>query len=112
MWLRHPLTGVGAGNYELELPYYGVLGVRTHANSWYLQSLAEGGVLLFAATIGILAAFVAAFARAIRRSPWIAGALAGTVALSLHQTADYLVFFPKVGGTWWVLAGIACAALP
>ncbi|MBV8283991.1 MAG: O-antigen ligase family protein [Candidatus Eremiobacteraeota bacterium] len=112
MFLRHPLTGVGAGNYELELPFYGVLGVRTHANSWYLQSLAEGGILLFGATLAMLAAFAVTFARAVRRSPWISGALAGALALALHQIADYLVFFPKIGGTWWVLAGIACAALP
>ena len=111
MWLRHPVLGVGAGNFELELPFYGVLGVRTHANSWYLQSLAEGGTLLFAATLAILAAVVAAFARTVRRSPWILGALAATLALSLHQTVDYLVFFPKIGGTWWVLLGIAAAAL-
>lgn len=110
MWLRHPLLGVGAGNYELELPFYGVPGVRTHANSWYLQSLAEGGIALFAATAAILAAIAIAFGRAVRRSPWIAGAVAASVAICLHQTVDYLIFFPKVGMTWWVLLGIAAAA--
>ncbi|HKE37769.1 MAG TPA: O-antigen ligase family protein [Candidatus Baltobacteraceae bacterium] len=110
MWRAHPLLGVGAGNYELELPFYGVLGVRTHANSWYLQSLAEGGILLFGATIAVVASIVAALSRALRRSPWIAGAAAASVAICLHQIADYLVFFPKVGMTWWLLLGIAAAA--
>jgi O-antigen ligase len=110
MWRRHPLVGVGAGNYELELPFYGVLGVRTHANSWYLQSLAEGGILLFGATIAVIAAIGAAFGRELRRSPWIAGAVAASLAICLHQIADYLVFFPKVGMTWWLLLGIAAAA--
>ena len=110
MWMRHPLLGVGAGNYELELPFYGVLGVRTHANSWYLQSLAEGGALLFAATLAILATIAAAFAGALRRSPWILGATAASLAICLHQITDYLVFFPKVGMTWWLLLGIAAAA--
>lgn len=110
MWRRHPLFGVGAGNYELELPFYGVLGVRTHANSWYLQSLAEGGILLFGATVAVAGAIVAVFAREVRRSPWIAGAAAASLAICLHQIADYLVFFPKVGMTWWLLLGIAAAA--
>jgi O-antigen ligase len=110
MWRRHPLLGIGAGNYELELPFYGVLGVRTHANSWYLQSLAEGGILLFGATIAIVAAIGAAFAQRLRSSPWIAGAAAASLAICLHQIADYLIFFPKVGMTWWLLLGIAAAA--
>src|SRR6185312_395904 len=110
MWRRHPLVGVGAGNYELELPFYGVLGVRTHANSWYLQSLAEGGILLFGATVGVIAAIGAAFVREVRRSPWIAGAAAASLEICLHQIADYLIFFPKVGMTWWLLLGIAAAA--
>lgn len=113
MWLRHPWLGVGAGNYELELPQYGVFGVRTHANSWFLQSLAEGGVALFAATLALIAAILATFVRAVRRnaSPWALAALAASCALVLHQIADYLVFYPKVGGAWWLLLGLGAAAI-
>jgi hypothetical protein len=32
------------------------------------------------------------------------------VALTLHQIADYLVFYPKVGGAWWLLLGVATAS--
>lgn len=117
MWLAHPILGVGAGNFEFLLGAYGVAGVRTHANSWYLQSLAEGGLLLLGATIALLAAVVASFGyagsrqRLRRASPWVLAALAATVALALHQTVDYLVFYPKVGGAWWLLIGIAAAAM-
>jgi O-antigen ligase len=115
MWLDRPILGVGAGNFELELPAYGVFGVRTHANSWYLQSLAEGGIVLFTATIALLAAILASLTggEPIRRlraaSPWVVAALAATLALALHQLVDYLVFYPKVGGAWSLLLGTACA---
>jgi O-antigen ligase len=123
MWLRHPLFGVGAGNYELDLSEYGVTGVRTHANSWYLQSLAEGGAVLFATAVAFIgtAAFVLldgarrAAASAVEglrtTSPWIVAALAATFALALHQIVDDLVFYPKVAVPWFTLLGIATAAL-
>lgn len=117
MFRAHPIFGIGAGNFELALPYYGVYGVRTHANSWYLQSLAEGGLVLLAATVALAFASVRAFARRplvtqLRaQSPWVAAALAASVALVLHQVVDDFVFYPKVGGAWFVLLGIAAAAL-
>ena len=117
MWLARPILGVGAGNFELALPAYGVFGVRTHANSWYLQSLAEGGILLFVATIALLAATIGGLTgvRPLHRlrtaSPWVVAGVGATLALAMHQTVDYLVFYPKVGGAWWLLLGIAAAAL-
>ena len=77
MWLDRPLLGVGAGNFELSLPAYGVFGVRTHANSWYLQSLAEGGILLFAATLALVAAVVAALRTRARGAPVAVGVAMG-----------------------------------
>jgi O-antigen ligase len=116
MWRDHPLFGAGAGNFELDLPEYGVYGVRTHANSWYLQSLAEGGIVLFAATLTMVSASIGAFlqkplvARLRAQSPWVVAALAASIALALHQTVDDFVFYPKVGGAWFLLLGIAAAA--
>jgi O-antigen ligase len=111
MWRARPILGVGAGNYELELPEYGAPGIRTHANSWFLQSLAEGGLALFAATIALLVTILWSFGRRLRSgSPWIVAAFAASLALTLHQIADYLVFYPKVGGAWWLLLGVAAAA--
>jgi O-antigen ligase len=116
MWRDHPLFGVGAGNFELDLPEYAVYGVRTHANSWYLQSLAEGGLVLLCATLGIVGASIGAFlekpfvARLRVQSPWVVAAIAASAALALHQIVDDFVFYPKVGGAWFLLLGIAAAA--
>ena len=105
----HPLAGIGAGNFELDLPQAGVAGVRTHANNWYLQSLAEGGVALFASVMWFLVSSVRALWKNAARNPWTCAALAATLALALHQTADYLIFYPKVGGPWIVLVAIGIA---
>ncbi|HTU83381.1 MAG TPA: O-antigen ligase family protein [Candidatus Acidoferrales bacterium] len=111
LWLQHPWFGVGAGNFELELPEAGVAGVRTHANSWYLQSLVEGGIPLAAATLAVAGVSLASFARRLRAgSPWVLAAFAATLALALHQVVDYLFFYPKVAEPWLLSLGIGAAA--
>ncbi|HVA28612.1 MAG TPA: O-antigen ligase family protein [Candidatus Baltobacteraceae bacterium] len=112
MWRAHPFFGVGAGNYELELAQYGLPGVRTHSNSWYLQSLAEGGVAGLLATLVFLALVVTSLASRARSSPWALAALAATVGLAVHQIADYLVFYPKVAEPWIVLIALGVATPP
>jgi O-antigen ligase len=111
LWLRHPIFGVGAGNFELEIPLTGLRGVRTHANSLYLQSLVEGGVLLFAATLWLVYTSIATFAREQLRSPFVLGAFAASIALALHQIIDLLTFYPKVGGEWWIAMALGAAEL-
>ena len=111
LWRQHPWLGVGAGNFELDLPRAGLTQIRTHANSLYLQSLVEGGIPLFATTVALLVTAIATFARNAARSPFCAGALAATVALSVHQIFDLLVFYPKVGDWWWLVLGMGAAAL-
>jgi O-antigen ligase len=106
-----PALGIGAGNFELRLPSAGLVGVRTHANSLYLQSLAEGGIALFAATVWTLAAALGLCLRNARASTLVAGIGAGTAGFAVHQIFDDLIFFPKVGATWWILLGIAAATV-
>ncbi len=111
LWKRHPIFGVGAGNFELDLPQVGLLGVRTHANSLYLQALAEGGLPLIAATLFFVWLSIASFLKRAAASPFVAAALAASIALALHQTVDYVVFYPKVGEMWWIVLALGAACV-
>jgi O-antigen ligase len=109
LWQQHPLFGIGAGNFELEIGKVGPAGIRTHANSLYLQALVEGGIPLLIATLATVAASIAAFVRAPLREPLVLGALAASAGLAVHQIFDFLVFYPKVGGMWWIVLGLGVA---
>jgi O-antigen ligase len=106
LWTQHPILGVGAGNFELLLPTVGAVGIRTHANSWYLQSLVEGGLPLLFATCGLVWASIGTFRRALG-NPICLAAFAAGIAFALHGFVDYLVFYPKVAIMWFALLGIA-----
>lgn len=108
---KHALLGVGAGNFELDLPQVGLHGVRTHANSLYLQALVEGGIPQLAATLYLAYVSISTFVRERASSPLVAGALGASIALALHQIFDYLVFYPKVGGWWWIVLALGVAEL-
>ena len=108
LWRSSPLTGVGAGNYESLLSSVGLIGIRTHANSWYLQGLAEGGILMLSAIAGTIYGLVATFISS--RALLATAALAATAAICAHQILDDLIFFPKVGVMWFLILGIGAAA--
>lgn len=111
LWKQHPLFGVGAGNFELDIPLTGLRGVRTHANSLYLQSLVEGGIPLFGATLWLVYVSISTFVRERLESPFVLAALAGSIALALHQIVDFLTFYPKIGGEWWIVLALGAAEL-
>jgi O-antigen ligase len=111
MFAGHPLLGVGAGNFEHLLASVGLANVQTHANSLWLQTLAEQGLIGFIALLGLDVVVLRECAIGLSRS-WLArAALLATVCLLLHQVFDDLFFFPKVGLLWWLLIGAAAGDL-
>ena len=109
LWRQHPLLGIGAGNFELELGRAGLPGVRTHANSLFLQSLVEGGVPLLCAWLYTFGAAIVSFARGPFRQPLVAGALGAAIGLGLHHTVDFMIFFPKFGLMFWAAMALGAA---
>lgn len=108
-FVRHPLFGIGAGNYQFELAQAGLPGVRTQANNWYLQAAAEGGVVLLAATVAWIATILGALLGLVRSSPWALAALGATLAFVVHGFFDDLVFYPKVADVWIALVALGVA---
>ncbi|GAC1627595.1 MAG: hypothetical protein NVS4B5_18970 [Vulcanimicrobiaceae bacterium] len=109
LWRAHPFWGIGAGNYERELGLAGYPELHTHSNSLYLQALVEGGLPLLLATLTLVIASIAVFARGPFTEPLVVGALAASVALAAHQVLDLLVFYPKVGEMWWIALALGAA---
>lgn len=103
MWRSRPILGVGAGNFEYLLQRFGApTGVRTHANSLYLEALADGGIVLALATT--VAAWLVPI-RLLARDPFVRAIGIAGIALAIHGVADDVTFYPKVGEWWWLLAG-------
>ncbi|MBV8363976.1 MAG: O-antigen ligase family protein [Candidatus Eremiobacteraeota bacterium] len=109
-WRAHPWFGIGAGNFEYRLSSAGIHGVKTHANSLYLQNLAEQGIFGIAATFFLIWQSIAAFVRDLAESPFALGAFAASIGLALHQIVDLMIFYPKVGAWWWIVMALGAAA--
>ena len=106
LWARHPILGVGPGNFELLVGNM-FLGVRTHANSQLLQALCEQGLIGLAALAALITVTLRAFARETRVLGLAAFAL--VIGFWVHQIFDSLLLYPKVGITYWTLVAIALA---
>ena len=124
MFLDHSWLGVGAGNYANAYPDYSVGMWREplgHAHNYYLNMLAELGVVGFSVLIVLLALTFRTLGAAIVGSErvsahealfWratLAGALGGLIVFCVHNVFDSL-FVHSVNVQVGVLLGLALLA--
>jgi O-antigen ligase len=120
MFLDHPWLGVGAGNYAEAYPKYFVstwLDPLGHAHNYYVNMLAELGVVGGGLLLLVLGLVFRQLARALLRSEghdpfWravLASVLAGMVVFCVHDLFDNL-FVHGVNAQIGVLLGLGVVA--
>ncbi len=116
VWKKHPLAGIGVGNFSEDYIERGRVGERpTSPHSIEFGTLVEtgivGAVLLLVALGG---AFVAAGGAARRAMPLdravAAGGLLACAYWLVQTSADWLWEFPALGGAAFALLGLAAGA--
>ena len=110
LFRRHPIVGVGAGNFGALLPTVGLHGIVNQAASLPLQTLAETGLVGFAALIAFAVVALRETFALRNTSPFALAAFLALVSLLAHQLVDDLFFFPKVASLCWLLLGYGTAA--
>jgi len=121
MFVDHPWLGVGAGNYAAAYPQYFVGTWREalgHAHNYYLNILAELGVVGGAVLVWLLGLSFVQLGGAVVRSKaarndfWravLAGVLGGLVVFCVHNLFDSL-FVHSVNVQLGVLLGLGLVA--
>jgi hypothetical protein len=112
-FLRHPLTGTGAGTYATLWTRYGPTPARVlNAHSLYLEQLAELGIVGGGVLVAIIVSMLVALARRTRgaeREVW-AALLAGSVMWAVHAGVDWDWQMPAVTAWFFAAGGLALAA--
>ena len=101
LWQTHPWIGIGADTFSHSLASVGLPTIRTHANNLYLESLADGGIVLLALVIAMLVTIIA---MTWRRGSGVA--LTATLALAAVGLLDNPWYTPAVVAWWCIMIGI------
>lgn len=111
---QHPLTGVGAGAWEVQLPLYQTEGFQLendyYAHNEILQLLAEYGLIGWGFLLGLLACLMAAAWNTLRRHTEEAQAQAPVRAIALSSLLALLVV-SNAGFPWHLASSGALFAL-
>jgi hypothetical protein len=116
LWRRHPVLGVGPDNFRRLYPEVitparpgrQFTDQRMHANSFYLETLADLGLVGLAALALLMAAVFGqarAHATAGRLLPVAAAVAVGT--FFVHGVLDYFLEFTPSYGLFWLLLALA-----
>ncbi len=122
MWQDHPALGVGANNYRVACPAprYDAHGpeprrCQLHPHNLYLELLAETGLVGTLLFLGLIAAWLTAFARGFtgpaRRDPAAVGALVQPLLFLWPLIGTQSVFTNWAGTLFWLAIGLALATL-
>jgi len=115
MWLAHPLFGVGPDNFRhLYGAYLGLPAsdTRIHANSLYVETLADVGLAGILALIALIVTLIAEARRALpgTRRLLVLGLLAALATFLAHGAVDYFFEFTPTVALFWLCAG-TCVGL-
>ena len=117
LWRTRPVFGIGPDNFRWTYGTY--LGATNFdqtvtANSWYVETLVNTGVLGLASLIGLGATLLRAADRAARtrsdvERPLVYGLMAALLAFAVHGVVDYFLPFTPTYGLFWLTAGLLTA---
>lgn len=110
----HPLTGSGPATYQQQYPRYTVTVFEQprYVHNYYLEMLAESGVIGAAAYLGLILLLVRQcvlflIRKRDRTDYWFVAVLIGSVlAGSIHSGLDFSLNLPSVAVTFWLIAGL------
>ena len=115
----HPLVGVGPDNFRLAYGSYAGIAAadpRTHSNNMYLEMLAGGGLLAFAAFAWLLWRASDCVRDGLRLAAShghaaTVGVAAAAIAIALHATVDSFLSFAPTYVLFSLTLGcaVACA---
>jgi O-antigen ligase len=106
---RHPILGVGAGNFaDAKQECGAALAVPEHsnANQWYLETGADLGAVGLLLLAGFLITMLGAIRSSMWSEPFAIGAYAVLLAFVLHGFVDDVMTYPKAALTFFVLLGL------
>lgn len=112
MFADHPLTGVGLGGFQQAFPRYAttLLEQPKYVHNYYLELLAETGIMGFASFVIVLYIIGRSGLVYIRKfqkdnAPYVLGMSVLVMIALIHAGLDFAFSFPSVGILFWLIVG-------